>query len=162
VTYFDYVVRARNTPLGSVRAAGPTPHTQTFPIGLGSLRAILLHVAGPEWGYVQVLVTGEGDAQELRHANPFTAEQLPDVESLAAAWDRRRPVTRGALVDLGDPHRPTAPPVRLQLTKGGLAGSILFHEIHHRARAMAMLRRCGIAAQNLGYGMLVAERIPIG
>lgn len=84
------------------------------------------------------------------------------------AWDRQESVTRQALADLGDPSRSTdmlvrdlAPPIRLRLTAGGLAGQILFHEIHHRAQVMAMLHQTGIAAQNLDYTMLMVERIAL-
>jgi len=73
-----------------------------------------------------------------------------------------------ALADLGDPNRSTdmlvrdlTPPIRLRLTAGGLAGQILFHEIHHRAQVMAMLHQAGIAAQNLDYTLLMVERIAL-
>ncbi|HKV44310.1 MAG TPA: DinB family protein [bacterium] len=51
--------------------------------------------------------------------------------------------------------------MRFQLMAGGLAGQILFHEIHHRAQIMAMLRQAGVAAQNLDYTMLMVQRVPL-
>jgi uncharacterized damage-inducible protein DinB len=114
------------------------------------------------------LAKGEVTAQEIRQNNPFTVERLPEFEPFISAWDRQRPITRQALADLGDPDRPTAmlardltPPMRFQLTAGALAGQILFHEIHHRAQAMAMLRQAGIAAQNLDYTLLTVQRVPL-
>lgn len=168
VAYFDYLVRARATLLDWVRRAPPPAYTRTFLLGHGSIRATLLHVAGAEWGYVEALRKGEISAEEARQRNPFTVERLPEFEPLAAAWDRQRPVTRQALADLGDPDRPTAmvardmtPPMRFQLTAGGIAGQLLFHEIHHRGQVMAMLRQAGVAAQNLDYSVLMVQRSPL-
>jgi len=168
VRYYDYLVRARGQVLDWVRQAPPTAYTQAFPFGRGSIQATLLHVAGAEWGYVEALLSGEVTAQEIRQNNPFTAERMPEFEPLAAAWERRQPITRQALADLREFDRPTAmvvremnPPVRFQLPAGGIAGQILFHEIHHRAQVMAMLRQIGIAAENLDYSVLMVERIPL-
>jgi len=166
--YFDYLVLARARLLDWVRQTPPPTYAQTFSVGRGSIRATLLHVAGAEWGYVEALTRGEVTARELRQGNPFTVERLPELEPLVAAWDRQRPITRQALAELGEPDRPTAmvardmtPPMRFQLTVGGIAGQILFHEIHHRAQVMAMLRQAGLAAENLDYSVLMAQRIPL-
>jgi len=166
--YFDYLVLARRRLLDWVRQVPPPAYTQTFPVGRGSIRATLLHVAGAEWGYVEALRKGEVTAQELRQGNPFTVERLPELAPLVAAWDKQRPITRQALVELGEPERPTAmvaremtPPIRFQLPAGGIAAQILFHEIHHRAQIMAMLRQAGLVAENLDYSVLMAQRIPL-
>lgn len=84
VTYFDYLVLARARLLDGVRQV-PSSYTQPFSVGLGSIRATLLHVAGAEWGYVEALAKGEVSAQEIRQNNPFTVERLPELESLIAA-----------------------------------------------------------------------------
>ena len=168
VAYFDYLVLARGQLLEWVRRAPPSAYTQPFPIGRGSIRATLLHVAGAEWGYAEVLERGEVSGEEISQNNPFTVERLPELEPFVAAWDRQRPVTRQALGGLGDPARPTVmvarrmtPPMRFQLTAGGIAGQVLFHEIHHRAQVMAMLRQIGIAAENLDYSVLMVQRTPL-
>ncbi len=44
---------------------------------------------------------------------------------------------------------------------GRIAGQLLFHEVHHRAQVMAMLRQVGVKAENLDYSVLIFERIPI-
>lgn len=162
--FFDYMVKARSKLLTWVREQPPAVYTQTFPIGLGSIRATLIHMASTEWGYTQRLTGkdyGPGD-------NPFTVERHPEFEALASAWDRQRPVTRQALAHLGDPARPIevvsrtfTPPMRIRTTAGGIAGQILFHEIHHRAQVMAMLRQAGVGAENLDYSILVFERTPL-
>jgi uncharacterized damage-inducible protein DinB len=51
--------------------------------------------------------------------------------------------------------------MRVRATAGGIAGQMLFHEVHHRAQVMAMLRQVGVAAENLDYSVLIWDRIPI-
>ena len=48
---------------------------------------------------------------------------------------------------------------RLRGTAGGIAAQLLFHEVHHRAQVMAMLRQVGVAAENLDYNNLMFDRI---
>ena len=43
-------------------------------------------------------------------------------------------------------------------TTGDIATQLCFHEIHHRAQAMAMLRQLGIAAENLDYSLFMYRR----
>ncbi len=162
--FFDYLFKARGKLLTWVREQPPAVYTQPFPIGLGSIRATLVHIASSEWGYTQRLTGkdyGPGD-------NPFTVERYPEFEALASAWDRQRPVTRQALANLGDPVRPVeyvartfTPPTRIRTTVGGIAGQLLLHEVHHRAQVMAMLRQAGVKAENLDYSILVFERTPL-
>ncbi len=162
--FFDYLVTARGRLLEWVGAQPASAYTQTFPIGLGSIRATLLHTAAAEWGYTQRLAGTDYEPKD----NPFTVERLPEFEAFAAAWDRQRPVTSRVLADLGDPARPIetvsrmfTPPMRIRATAGGLAGQLLFHEIHHRAQVMAMLRQVGVKAENLDYSVLMFGRTPV-
>jgi uncharacterized damage-inducible protein DinB len=164
VHFFDYLLIARTRLLEWVRTQSSTEYTRSFAIGLGSMRATLLHMAATEWGYARRLRGvdyGPGD-------NPFTVERYPEYEAFAAAWDRQAPVTREALTNVGDPARPVeyvsrsfTPPMRTRTTAGGIAGQLLFHEVHHRAQVMAMLRQVGVAAENLDYSRLMWERTPI-
>ncbi len=162
--FFDYLVTARGKLLTWVREQSPAVYTQTFPIGMGSIRATLVHTAAAEWGYTQRLTGkdyGPGD-------NPFTVERLPEFEAFAATWDKQRPATHQALASLGEPARPIevisrvfSPPTRIRTTAGGIAGQLLFHEVHHRAQVMAMLRQVGVKAENLDYSVLIFERTPV-
>ena len=77
-------------------------------------------------------------------------------------------MTRQALSEISDPVRPIdwvradlTPPERWRLTARGMGGQILFHEIHHRAQVMAMLRQVGIPAENLDYSVLMVQRLPL-
>ncbi len=165
VDMFDYLVMARARLLKWVSEQPTEIYTRSFPFGLASIRATLVHVADIEWGYVQRL-TGR---DYTRADSPFTAERHPTLATLVVAWNARRPATRQALADLVDPCRPIAyvsrnfsPPMRTHTTAGAIAGQLLFHEVHHRAQVMAMLRLAGVALQDLDYSRLVWERTPDG
>ena len=164
VHLFDYLLVARKRLLEWVRAQPPVVYTQAFPIGLGSIRATLVHTAAAEWGYTQRLAGKDYAPAD----NPFTVERYPEYEAFAAAWERQAPVTRETLSRLGDPGRPVGyvaraftPPMRIRTTAGGIAGQLLFHEVHHRAQVMAMLRQAGVKAENLDYSVLMFERTPL-
>jgi uncharacterized damage-inducible protein DinB len=159
---FDYLCRARDTLLGWIRSQPAAAYTRPFPFGLGSIRATLVHIADAQRGYTQRL-----EGQEYSSAdNPFTVDRLPDLETLVAAWSGLNPRTRRALASLGDgsrrieyASRVIAPGKRLRGTAGGLAAQLLFHEVHHRAQVMVMLRQLGVAAENLDYNYLMFERV---
>lgn len=161
---FDYLVLARGRLLEWVRAQPAAAYTRSFPFGMGSIRATLVHTAAAQWGYTSRLTGKDYEPSE----NPFTAERYPEFESFAAAWDALTPETRGALVAIGDPGhrieyttRAFDPPTRIRTTAGGVAGQLLFHEVHHRAQVMAMLRQVGVKAENLDYSVLMFERTPL-
>jgi uncharacterized damage-inducible protein DinB len=163
--FFDYLTTARDKLLAWVREQPAEVYTRTFPIGLGSIRATLLHTAGAEFGYVRRLQGKDYGPED----NPFSVERLPDLAPFLDAWERQRPVTRETLANLGDPSRPVEyvakffkPPMRIRTIAGGIAGQLLFHEIHHRAQVMAMLRQAGVRAENLDYSVLMVERTPVG
>ena len=162
--FFDYLLEARGRLLGWVREQPPAVYTRTFPIGLGSIRATLVHTAAAEWAYVERL----GGRSVSLADSPFTVEQQPEFEPFVAAWERQAPATRRALADLGDSRRPVEfvsqlgpKPSRVRTTAGGIAGQLLMHEVHHRAQVMAMLRQTGVVAENLDYSVLAWERTPL-
>jgi uncharacterized damage-inducible protein DinB len=163
--FFDYLVNARGRLHEWVGAQPSEVYTRQFGIGLGSIRATLVHTAAAEWAYVERLAGRDVSLGE----SPFTVERQPEYEPFAEAWTRRARVTRQALSDLlGDPARAVEwtshlgpKPMRVRATAGGIAGQMLFHEVHHRAQVMAMLRQVGVAAENLDYSVLIWDRIPI-
>jgi uncharacterized damage-inducible protein DinB len=161
--FFNYLLQARGRLLGWIREQPSAVYTRTFPIGLGSIRATLVHTAAAEWAYVLRM---DGRSVSLADS-PFTVEQQPEFEPFVATWERQAPVTRRALADL-DSRRPVEfvsqmgpKPSRVRTTAGGIAGQLLMHEVHHRAQVMAMLRQVGVAAENLDYSVLVWERTPL-
>lgn len=162
--FFDYIVSARGKLLDWVRAQPSQVYTRKFPLGLGTIQATLLHTASAEWAYVRRLSGRDVSLGE----SPFTEERQPEFEPFAKAWAQQAPATREALVNLGDPGRSVEftskmgpKPMRVRATAGGIAGQLLFHEVHHRAQVMAMLRQAGVAAQNLDYSVLMWERTPL-
>lgn len=162
--FFDYVVKARGKLLDWVRAQPAEVYTRKFPFGLGSIRATLVHTAGAEWAYVRRLSGRDVSLGD----SPFTVERQPEFEPFAAAWAQQAPVTRETLANLGDPARSVEfvsrmgpKPMRVHATADGIAGQLLFHEVHHRAQIMAMLRQAGVAAENLDYSVLMWERTPL-
>ena len=161
--FFDYLVLARGRLLDWVAAQPNDLYTRAYPFGLGSIRATLIHVADIEWGYVQRLMGRDYTREE----SPFTAARHATLPPLTEAWRAQQPVTRRALAGLGDPSRPIeyvsrnfTPPRRTRTTAGGIAGQLLFHDVHHRAQVMTMLRLAGVPMQDLDYSRLVWERTP--
>jgi uncharacterized damage-inducible protein DinB len=162
--YFDYLCKAREKLLGWIRTQPADVYTRAFPFGMGSIRATLVHTASAQWGYTQRL----GGREYTPADSPFTVDKLPTFEPFVEAWAKLNPQTRRALAELGDPGRTieyvsrlTTPAVRIRATAAGIAGQLLFHEVHHRAQVMAMLRQVGVAAENLDYGIMMFERSPL-
>jgi uncharacterized damage-inducible protein DinB len=162
--FFDYLVQARRRLLEWIAEAPADLYTRPFAFGLGSIRATLLHVADMEWAYVHRL----NGRDYRKEDSPFTVQRLPTLPLLTTTWDAQRPETRRALAEIDDPSRSVeyvshnfTPPQRTQTTAGGIAGQLLFNEVHHRAQVMTMLRLAGIAAQDLDYSRLVWTRTPV-
>ena len=164
VYFFDYIVSARAQLVDWVRAQPADVYVREFPIGLRSIRATFVHLAATEWNYANRLAGvdyGPGD-------NPFTVDAYPALDALVDAWQRQSQVTRRALAAMGDASRSIeyvsrsfSPPMKTETTAGGIAGQLLFHEVHHRAQVMAMLRQCGVHAENVDYSRLVWRRTPL-
>ncbi len=159
--FFDYLVRARGKLLDWVGGQPSEVYTRKVALGLGSIQATLVHTAAAEWAYVRRLSGRDVSLGE----SPFTTERQPEFKPFVETWTQQVPVTREALVNLGNPERPVEftsrlgpNAMRVRATAGGIAGQVLFHEVHHRAQVMAMLRQAGVAAENLDYSVLMWER----
>ncbi|HLW60718.1 MAG TPA: DinB family protein [bacterium] len=160
--YFDYLCLARERLFAWIAGLPAEAYARAFPFGRGSIRATLIHVADAQRGYTSRLEGSEYSAAE----NPFTAERLPDLGSLKDAWSTLNPLTRRAMAALGNGSREIlyasrvlSPGKRLRGTAGGVASQLLFHEVHHRAQVMTMLRHFGVAAENLDYNNLMFDRV---
>lgn len=164
---FDYLAAARGRLMGWVRdlhAGRPAVYAQTFPFGLGSIRATLLHVSAAEWAYVERLAGRDFPLSDA----PFTVERLPEFEPFVRAWDAQAARTAAAIRALADPARPVEfisragpVPVRARATAGEIVLHMALHEVHHRAQVMAMLRQCGVRAENIDYSFLAFTRTPL-
>ena len=109
---------------------------------------------------------------------PFTRFYEAEYAPFEAAWRAQSEETKRTLREIADWSRSVeyaamAPPpgagtptpaqkaMRFRTTAGGIAAQLLFHEIHHRAQVMAMLRHLGLAAQNLDYSALMFVRTEV-
>jgi len=161
---YDYLVKTRAKLFDWTRPLSKEQYEREFPYALMTIHATLLHTAGAEWAYGQRL---QGRMVTIGDS-PFTAEKIPAFAGLESAWDHLAGETRGILGQITNwddplkyrifPQGPSAPAVRIQTTKGGLASQLLFHEVHHRSQVMSMLKQLGVQAQNLDYGTLMFAR----
>jgi len=173
VRAYDYLVDSRAKLFGWLYSLTPDQYTQPFPFGHGSLRATLVHIPGTEWGYQQRL----RGARELPPLSEWPIPipphgddaKIPTVADLDRIWGDLARETRtvfAATTDWDKPlewiSRPPAPtkPVLFRVTPAEVAMQICFHEVHHRAQAMAMLRQLGPRAENLDFSILKWWREP--
>jgi len=159
---YEYLAKAREKLLNWVRPLTLEQYTKEFPLGLNTLRNTLVEIPQAEWLYVQRL---RGEDVPPWDERPFARFYKTDFAPLDRAWREQAEETRGTLHEISDWARAVEyvarssdePPVRIRTTTGGIASQLLFHEVHHRAQAMAMLRQLGVAAQDLDYSFLMYE-----
>jgi uncharacterized damage-inducible protein DinB len=159
--HYDILLRARHALLDRVRELTPEQYTQPFPFGSVTVRATLVHLADAEWIYGR-RVLGE----EVRYDNrPFTEERHLEFGSLASAWTDLETGTRDWLAAEHDWTRrietisrlPGRPPRKVVFTPEKVAFQMFYHEVHHRAQVMAMLRQKGVAVENLDFAIYAYE-----
>ncbi|MCS7173931.1 MAG: DinB family protein [Armatimonadetes bacterium] len=160
---YEYLVKARGRLLEWVGGLSQEQYTQEFPFGLRSIRATLVHTASAEWGYVRRLL---GEPVPPPQERPFAPHAQGTFPPFAEAWARQAEETRRVLRSMEDWNRPAeyviplgGRPRRYRTTAAGIATQLLFHEVHHRAQVMAMLRQLGIPAENLDYSVLMFEPV---
>ena len=172
---YEYLLTARQKLLDFVRPLPPDQYTREFPFGHKTIRATLVHVAAAEWLYNRRLL---GEPVPPLEDRPFTRFYDAEYAPFEAAWRAQSEETKRMLREIADWSRSveyavTPPPpgagtptpaqkaMRFRTTAGGIAAQLLFHEIHHRAQVMAMLRHLGLAAQNLDYSALMFVRTEV-
>jgi uncharacterized damage-inducible protein DinB len=175
VRAYDYLVLSRAKLFEWVRALTPEQYVQPFPFGHGSLRATLVHIPGTEWGYQQRLKgvrelppVSEWEIPVPPHGDDA---RIPTVSDLERVWSEVSRETRAVLAAttswndelrwVGRPPVRDAQPIVFQVTPAEVATQICFHEVHHRAQAMAMLRQLGFPAENLDFSILTWRRGPL-
>ncbi|HLE77811.1 MAG TPA: DinB family protein [bacterium] len=159
----DYLVKARARLFDWVRPLSADQYAREFPMGLKTLRATMVEIASGEWVYTRRL---SGEDMPPPEDRPFTRFAHTGFADLEPVWQRETERTAGALREIADWTAPVEyvvrpadrPAIRVQTTTGGIAAQLLFHEVHHRAQAMAMLRQLGIAAQNLDFSVFMFHR----
>lgn len=162
VHLYGYLVKAREQLLDWVRPLSLEEYTREFPFGLKTLRDTLVEIPQAEWTYVQRL-RGAVEVPPWDE-RPFARFYQTDFAPLDAAIRTQAVETAQALREISDWARPIeysyvdeGERVDIRTTTGGVAAQLLFHEIHHRSQAMAMLRQLGVPAQDLDYSFLMYE-----
>jgi len=158
--HYDILLRARQKLLSWVRELTAEQYRQEFPFGLKTVRATLLHLAGAEWLHGRA-----GRGEDVSIERPFAEERYPDFPSLEAAWKGLEADTRAWLESENDwtrrmetvVRRSNGSLVRVGFTPERLAFQFFYHEVHHRAQVMAMLRQMGIAAEGLDFNRYAFE-----
>jgi uncharacterized damage-inducible protein DinB len=159
--HYDILLHARHQLLSWVRELTTEQYRQEFPFGLKTVRATLVHLAGSEWLHGKAARGEDLTAAE----RPFTEERYPDFLPLEGAWRGLEPDTRAWLGSETNwtrrmettARRGRAGLIRVGFTPETLAFQLFYHEVHHRAQVMAMLRQLGIAAQDLDFNKYAFE-----
>jgi len=150
---YRYLTTARGRLFDQVRGLAPEQYTQVFPFGLGTIRRTLHHMAGAEWFLVGQLRGGpQGDY-------PFRSEQAPDFAALERGW---RDLERQTLEFLNTPQDwtrmveftvtiPSRQRYRVKASAEVVFTHFTYHEVHHRAQVMAMLRQVGAPLETLDF-----------
>jgi uncharacterized damage-inducible protein DinB len=154
---YDYLVEARERVFDHVRALSPAQYARQFSFGRGSIRGTLVHLADTEWWYTSIL---EGRPAPEEHS-PFRRFARTGFVPLEAAWAQLTEWTRSTL-DRETAWGRTAEDRwttkrwrrGIRTTAGGVAVQLLFHEVHHRAQVMVMLRLLGAPVQSLDYSVM--------
>jgi len=159
--FYEYLVKSRAKLWDWVRPLTLEQYTKEFPFGRKSLRATLVEIPMSEWSYIRRM-REEPTGLKSQEDHPFWQYYKTDFAPLETAWRELVEDTRRTLRRITDWSKPVEylpnPKVRVRTITGGIAGQLLFHEIHHRAQAMAMLRMLGVPAENLDYSILMVER----
>jgi len=157
---YDYLTLSRGHLFDWVRPLSDDQYRREFPIGLSSLARTLTHVMLCEGMYVARL--------EGRHVPPYSEwpiqdEQPPPFAVVESTWTDQAAHTRSVLAAVDDWNReiqyqtlPDLGPQRtITTTPANLVTQIAFHEVHHRAQALNMLRHLGVATTDVDFNTLM-------
>jgi uncharacterized damage-inducible protein DinB len=158
--HYDILLRARHKLLSWVQDLTADQYRHEFPFGLNTVRAALVHLAGSEWLHGRA-----ARCEDLTVERPFTEDRYPDFVSLERAWKGLEAGTRAWLGSETNwtrrmemtARRGNGSLIRVVFTPEALAFQLFYHEVHHRAQVMAMLRQMGIAAQDLDFNKYAFE-----
>ncbi len=153
---YAYLVEAREQIFDRVRALPQAQYTRRFALGHGSIRATLVHVADIEWWYVSILEGTPAPEEQ----SPFRRFSRTGFRPLEKTWRDLAERTRRTLrreSSWGRPVEDRWTTMRwrrgIRTTVADVAIQLLFHEVHHRAQVMAMLRLLGRPVQGLDYSL---------
>lgn len=162
---YDYLTLARRRLLDWVRPLSAEQYGRQFPIGLGSLARTLTHIETSEWYYVQRM---RGRPIPPDDQWPIQEQSPPPFAALEAAWAEQAQRTRASLAAVSDwdaeiVYEVTTDEGRLDIVTASptdIFTQLAFHEVHHRAQAMNMLRHLGVAVEDIDFNTLMYSRRP--
>lgn len=162
IKIYTYLSLARSRLLDSVRPLGTEAYHQSFPIGLGSLARTLTHMMISEQMYVQRMQARPVPPYDQW---PIRDEHPPEFTALDIEWTKQAAATREAIALITDwdteleyTVESEGRPVVITASPTDIFTQLAFHEIHHRAQAMNMLRRLGAIVEDLDYNTLMYKR----
>ena len=160
VHIYDVLTQARSKLFDWIRPLPQEQYTKEFPFGLHTLRATLVEIAVTEWALARRI---HGETVPPREEWPINEKRLPTFGDLEPVWRQQAPRTRSTFTEVTDWDQvmewrivgPGQTNLLRSATRAQIATNMLFHEVHHRAQAMAMLRQMDVEAQNLDYILFV-------
>jgi uncharacterized damage-inducible protein DinB len=159
---YEGLTAARKILFDWIRPLSQAQYTQQFSTGMRTLRATLLEIAAGEWAYTTRL---RGETPPARDQWPISEAKLPTFADLEQVWTEQAKRTHALLASITDwdrriDYRVQQPgkTIHVSGTASDLATQLLFHEVHHRAQVMGMLRQLGVEAQNLDYSRFMFTR----
>jgi len=162
---YEYLAIARERVLQWIRPLSIDEYEREFPIGLNTLARTLTHILASEWYYVRRMAREEVPPYEQW---PLRDEAPPAFEALERAWSDQARITKSVVTTMRDweselEYRITddaGQRVIVVASPSDIFAQLVLHEVHHRAQAMNMLRRLGVAAEDLDFNALMYKRRP--
>ncbi|MEM1186475.1 MAG: DinB family protein [Planctomycetota bacterium] len=158
---YEYLTKSRAEVFDRTRTLTPEQYAQVFPIGLGSLALTLHHVRAAEWCYVQRIIGRPGPLRDLLpEQDPEPNTPFP-FGSLEQHWREQAEQSLAQLRGVTDWDTPLDVTTgsdelpRYLASRADVASQLVFHEVHHRAQAMNMLRHFGSPVGEIDFNALM-------
>ncbi len=165
---YDYLELSRSRIFEWVRPLSAQQYREEHPVGLGSIAQTLHHVMAAEWCYMERI---RGRTEPLGELPPEhdpeigSAEALP-FDELESVWREQAKQTGADLARVEDWSRQgvytsswDGNPYTYRATPGDVFAQLAFHEVHHRAQLLQMLRRTGVETGDIDYNALMWARV---
>jgi uncharacterized damage-inducible protein DinB len=160
---YDYLDLARQQVFNWVRPLSSEQYGREFSIGLGSLGRTLTHVMICEWMYIQRM---EEKVVPPYSEWPIQDENPPSFSELEAVWKKQAVHTRAVLAAIPDWNKEVEQPRTLEdgrtctvvTSLDDMFMQLAFHEVHHRAQVLNMLRQLGVETYDIDYNALMLRQ----
>ncbi|MEO1129120.1 MAG: DinB family protein [Planctomycetota bacterium] len=164
----DYLVAARTRLFDWIRPLDGQQYAAEHPIGLGSLARTLHHVKAAEWMYMERIRgrTGPIDAPGVENDPEVSAADAMPFDALEAAWRAQSEQVHADLASVSewDARRVYTTmwegrPYAYRASASDIFSQLALHEVHHRAQVLHMLRRTGVATDEIDFNALMWEPV---